>query len=190
MGNEGVMDRGDISGKVNRDLAFHVLNFGGGADSTAMVLKVLNDELPSPDAILFADTGWERDGTHENVERLRVDIEAKGIDFAIVSDGNIRERAIDLGVSLPVYVNPSRYETVAGRRELLIKDARKSYRNEKRKKEQFPDLFPEFLVTEEAFLEAVLRDFDAQVAEGKITDGWLEMKTTQLRRGCTYRHKI
>lgn len=184
------MDRLSIEERVERDLAFHILNFGGGRDSTAMVLKVLNDELAPPDAILFADTGWERAGTHANVDRFADRIRDKGIEFAVVSDGNIRERALDLKVSLPVFTNASRYATVADRRELRREEARKAYRDERKKKDLFPNLFPDFLVTEDEFVAAVLEKFEADVEAGIIQDGWLEMRTTQMRRGCTHRHKI
>lgn len=45
----------------------HVVAFGGGVDSTAMVIGLVNQRLPI-DLILFADTGAERPETYEHIK--------------------------------------------------------------------------------------------------------------------------
>ena len=45
----------------------HVVAFGGGVDSTAMVIGLVNRKQPI-DLILFADTGAERPETYEHIE--------------------------------------------------------------------------------------------------------------------------
>ncbi len=46
-----------------------VVSFGGGVDSTAMLIEMKNRGI-RPDVILFADTGAERPATYNNVERI------------------------------------------------------------------------------------------------------------------------
>jgi len=46
-----------------------VLSFGGGVQSTAMLLMVHEGTLPKPDVVIFADTGSELPETLEHIER-------------------------------------------------------------------------------------------------------------------------
>ena len=48
-----------------------MLSLGGGLQSTTLLLLSLHGKLPKIDFALFADTGWERQATYENVEMLR-----------------------------------------------------------------------------------------------------------------------
>ena len=43
-----------------------VVSFGGGVDSTAMLIEMKNRGI-RPDVILFADTGAERPGTYIHI---------------------------------------------------------------------------------------------------------------------------
>ena len=110
----------------------HMLNVGLGIQSTAAALMCINGDLPRPDAFIFADTGWERQGTYENFKLLKPLADDAGIPFHVVSAGkNIREEQLKYDVAhveLPYYCDPSRFETVEGKRELLIKDVKKAYR--------------------------------------------------------------
>ena len=45
----------------------HIVAFGGGVDSTAMVIGLVNRKQPI-DLILFADTGAERPETYKHIE--------------------------------------------------------------------------------------------------------------------------
>ena len=171
----------------------HGLNVGLGVQSTATALMCINGDLPRPDAFLFADTGWEREGTYDNLERLKPLVEAADIPFHVVSGGNIREHQLDAEldrVELPYYCDPSRYETVEGRRELLIKDIKKAYKKRQRDmtKTGQPELFDD--ITLEEYLEVALLDFDRKFKEGIITDGWMQMSVTTLGRQCTQKFKI
>ena len=46
-----------------------VLSFGGGVQSTAMLLMVHEGILPRPDVVMFADTGSELPETIEHIEK-------------------------------------------------------------------------------------------------------------------------
>ena len=48
-----------------------VISLGGGIQSTTLVLMNLHDEIDPPASFaIFADTGWERKATYENVAAL------------------------------------------------------------------------------------------------------------------------
>ena len=73
-----------------------IISLGGGVQSTAMVLMSLHGELPRAACAIFADTGWEREATYQNIRTL-TDY-AKGFDFPVytVGNDNIREKALNL----------------------------------------------------------------------------------------------
>jgi hypothetical protein len=78
--------------------ALRVLSFGGGVQSTAMLLMALHREIgPLPDAVIMADTGWEGVRTYAHVEwtREQVNRMTNGqVQFIVTSGGNIREDQI------------------------------------------------------------------------------------------------
>ncbi len=50
--------------------AVTIVAFGGGTDSTAMLVEMVNRREPRPYAILFADTGGEHPHTYRHVEQF------------------------------------------------------------------------------------------------------------------------
>ena len=166
----------------------HGLNVGLGVQSTATALMCINGDLPKPDFFIFADTGWEREGTYENLQRLKPIAEKAGIPFHVVENGNIRENQMDAAIArteLPYYANPSRFETIEGKRELLIKDIKKAHRKESKNSDMLFDV-----ASLEDMLEIALIDFDDKVASGLIRAGYMEMSVTRLGRQCTEKYKI
>ena len=175
------------------DYHAHLLNVGLGIQSTAAALMCVNGDLPRPNAFIFADTGWEREGTYENLERLKPIAEDASIPFHVVSAGNIRKEQLDYeayrtDTILPYYCDPSRFETVEGKRELLIKDVKKAHRKHDLQEKKGQPVLVNFDL--EDMLEVALADFDRKVSEGKITDGFMEMEVTMLGRQCTHKYKI
>jgi len=61
-----------------------VVSFGGGVQSTALALMVLNGDMPRPDAFVYADTGDEPVAVNEHVERWKARLEAAGYEFAVL----------------------------------------------------------------------------------------------------------
>jgi len=61
-----------------------VLSFGGGVQSTAMVLMVLEGTLPIPDLIIHSDTGAEMPYTYEITNKIKSLCDANKIPFVIV----------------------------------------------------------------------------------------------------------
>jgi len=55
----------------------HIVAFGGGVDSTAMIIGLINKNLPI-DLILFADTGAEKPHTYEHIKTFSYWLKEKG----------------------------------------------------------------------------------------------------------------
>ena len=68
-------------------MSFSVLSFGGGVNSTALLLHLLDTEQPL-DLVLFADTGGELPRTYEHVEEVQRWCDAHGLRFVRVSNGS------------------------------------------------------------------------------------------------------
>lgn len=173
-------------------LRYHALNFGLGVQSTVMVLMGLNGELPRPDVIVFADPMWEAQKSYENLEHIRPMIEKSGVPFEIVSAGNIREDGIKLHrIEMPFFINSTRYETVEGKMELLIKDTTKAWKKEQKRKEQLQqDLFAKEQLSLEETIHHACTMFGQKVQAGEIKSGWMDMNTSQIGRQCTAKYKI
>ncbi len=71
-----------------------ILSFGGGVQSTVLVLMAANGEIPRPDYILFADTGNESQATYEHIWEVATYATLNGLAFHVVSAGNIAEDVI------------------------------------------------------------------------------------------------
>lgn len=72
----------------------HVLNLGAGVQSTTMLLLACEGRLPKPDAVIFADTGWEPREVYDHLEWLTAHAEGHGIEIHKVSNGNIKGDAL------------------------------------------------------------------------------------------------
>lgn len=169
----------------------NALNVGLGIQSTAAGLMCINKDLPRPTCFIFADTQWERQGTYANLKRFKLMAENAGIPFHIVTGGNIRERQLDPNsgrTELPYYCDASRFETVAGKRNLLIKDVKKTHKKMLEKLKTQISLFKEPILDD--YMVPALAEFDLKVLEGDITDGWKDMEITTLVRQCTLKYKI
>ncbi|MCT6924588.1 phosphoadenosine phosphosulfate reductase family protein, partial [Metasolibacillus sp.] len=72
----------------------HVLSFGGGTQSTALLLMALKGEINGviPDYIIFSDTGWEPRSIYNWVDKVNSYIKQKyGREIIFTNGGNIRE---------------------------------------------------------------------------------------------------
>lgn len=72
----------------------HVLSYGGGTQSTAMLLMALKGEFEGviPDYIIFSDTGWEPRSIYEWVNKVNKHIKEKyDREIIFTNGGNIRE---------------------------------------------------------------------------------------------------
>ena len=68
-----------------------VLSLGAGVQSTAVLLMMIEGELPKADAVIFADTGWEPIAVYDHLKKLELLMAKNNLPFYKVSAGNIRE---------------------------------------------------------------------------------------------------
>lgn len=72
----------------------HVLSYGGGTQSTALLLMALKGKINGviPDYIIFSDTGWEPKSIYKWVDKVNAYIKEKyGREIIFTNGGNIRE---------------------------------------------------------------------------------------------------
>lgn len=81
----------------------HVLSYGGGTQSTALLLMALEGEINGiiPDYIIFSDTGWEPNSIYEWVNKVNDYIKKKyNREIIFTNGGNLRDdllKAAEIG---------------------------------------------------------------------------------------------
>ncbi|MDG4795068.1 hypothetical protein [Micromonospora sp. WMMD1082] len=71
------------------------LSLGAGVQSSTVLLLAAQGRIPTFDAAVFADTGWEPDAVYRHLDRLATIADRAGIPLVRVSAGNIRADALD-----------------------------------------------------------------------------------------------
>lgn len=97
-----------------------VLSLGAGVQSTTLLYMAIEKVIEPFDAAIFADTGWEPEGVYNHLEKLKPVIESAGIPLYIVSNGNIREDALNPEhrfASMPIFVQNPDGSKGMGRRQ-------------------------------------------------------------------------
>lgn len=105
----------------------HVLSYGGGTQSTALLLMALKGEINNvqPDFIIFSDTGWEPQPIYDWVNMVNDYIKRKyNKEIIIVRDRNIRDDIInaDTGktnkfMTIPAFIKKPDGTVGLGRRQ-------------------------------------------------------------------------
>lgn len=101
-----------------------VLSFGAGVQSTTLLRMMILGEVEPADHAIFSDTGWEPQSVYDNMKKMRLEAEKAGIEFHVVSNGNIREEALDPSngfASMPVHVIGLEGKPIIGRRQCTKK---------------------------------------------------------------------
>lgn len=97
-----------------------VLSLGAGVQSTTLLRMIIHGELPPVDHAIFSDTGWEPQAVYQHLEVLKKECEDAGIPLHIVSNGNIRDDALDPAhgfASMPLHIRNQKGEPAIGRRQ-------------------------------------------------------------------------
>jgi hypothetical protein len=105
---------------VTNVIRLTVLSLGAGVQSTVLALMAAEGILPKPDAMIFADTGWEPRRVYEHLDRLAEVTWAAGIRLHRVSSGNLRDDAINPAhryASVPYFVRNADSSEGMGRRQ-------------------------------------------------------------------------
>jgi len=97
-----------------------ILSFGAGVQSSTLLRMAIAEEIEPVQHAIFSDTGWEPKAVYEHMKDMRVLAEAAGIEFHIVSNGNIRDDTLnpDHGfASMPVHTVNQDGQPTLGRRQ-------------------------------------------------------------------------
>jgi len=97
-----------------------VLSLGAGVQSTTLLYMMIAGEVEPADHVIFADTGWEPKAVYEHLDRLRVLIEEAGMEFHLVSKGNIRNDFFDGTshfASMPLHIRNGEGKKAMARRQ-------------------------------------------------------------------------
>jgi hypothetical protein len=97
-----------------------VLSFGAGVQSSTLLRMAIAGEIEPVQHAIFADTGWEPKPVYEHMQQMRTLAEAAGIEFHIVSAGNIKDDLFDADArfaSMPVHVVNLEGNGAMGRRQ-------------------------------------------------------------------------
>lgn len=82
---------------------FKSLSWGCGTQSTALAAMSALGDMPKLDAIITADTGWERKKTYEIRDFYKGWLEERGIPVYIVSSGNVRNDGAKEHIHIPFW---------------------------------------------------------------------------------------
>lgn len=96
------------------------LSLGAGVQSTTLALLAIEGDLPKPDVAIFADTGWEPAAVYRQVDRIAEALTAAGVEFIKVSNGDLRNDAINPEhryASIPYFVRNPDGSDGMGRRQ-------------------------------------------------------------------------
>jgi hypothetical protein len=96
-----------------------VLSFGAGVQSSTLLRMAIAGEIEPVQHAIFSDTGWEPKAVYEHMKDMRVLAEAAGIEFHIVSNGNIRDDLFNPDArfaSMPLHIiNPQGSDAMSRR---------------------------------------------------------------------------
>jgi len=97
-----------------------ILSLGAGVQSTTLLRMIIHGELPPVQHAIFSDTGWEPQAVYQHLETLKAECDNAGIPLHIVSNGNIRQDALNPEqrfASMPIHIRRQDGKPAIGRRQ-------------------------------------------------------------------------
>lgn len=164
----------------------NVLSLGAGTQSSAMALMAAHGDLPRPDYIIFADTGWEPKHVYEWLEKLKKELSKFDLEVITVSHGNIYEdtlRSIETGertASMPFYTKNK--ET--GEKGIVMRQCTAEYKIQPiyKKIRELLGYEPKQQVKELVYMwKGITTDEIARLRES--TDKWIKFKYPLFEKG-------
>lgn len=104
---------------IESEYPIRTLSFGAGVQSSTLLRMAIAGEIEPIKHAIFADTGWEPQGVYEHMNKMRTLAESAGIEFHIVSNGNILSDMFDEDAhfgGMPVHVVNESGNAAMGRR--------------------------------------------------------------------------
>lgn len=102
------------------DYPIRVLSFGAGVQSTTLLRMMIAGEIEPVKHVIFSDTGWEPAAVYEHLQVMKGEALNAGMQFHIVSAGNIRDDALNPSkrfASMPLHVINRKGDPAMGRRQ-------------------------------------------------------------------------
>jgi hypothetical protein len=102
------------------DYPIRVLSLGAGVQSTTLLRMCIAGEVEPITHAVFSDTGWEPRAVYDHLTKIRKETEAAGIEFHLVSQGNIRDDALNPNhrcASMPLHLLNENGQPAMGRRQ-------------------------------------------------------------------------
>lgn len=87
---------------------FRVISWGCGVQSTTLAVMSALGDLPRVDAVITADTGWERALTYEMRDFYAECLRERGLRVEIVSSGNVRDAGLNTDLHIPFWTATGR----------------------------------------------------------------------------------
>ncbi len=88
-----------------------VFSFGAGVQSTTILIMICKGEIPKPDLVVFADTGWEPQKVYDHLEWCIEYAKKYNVEIKILKEKNIKQDIIEASqnkktfVPLPFFVD-------------------------------------------------------------------------------------
>lgn len=104
-----------------------VISLGAGVQSTALLLMSLNGDIEPADRAIFSDTMWEPKSVYNHLDRLMEYAKKMNFPIDIVSAGNIRKDALDMGkrfASMPLFTK----DLKSGKVSILRRQCTREYK--------------------------------------------------------------
>jgi hypothetical protein len=105
-----------------------IISLGAGVQSTALVLMSIHGDLERADRAIFSDTGWEPKEVYNHLDRLIEYSKKNNFEIEVVSNGNIRNDAINEDghrfASMPLFIK----NETSGEISMLRRQCSKEYK--------------------------------------------------------------
>lgn len=120
---------------------YRFLSLGAGVQSSTLLVLAAHGRIPTFDAAIFSDTGWEPAAVYKHLDRLTGIAERAGIPIVRVGAGHIRNDALDPShrfASMPLFTLGPNGERGMARRQCTTEYKIKPIKKEVRRRLGYP----------------------------------------------------
>ncbi len=121
--------------------AYRMLSLGAGVQSTTALLLAATGRIPTFDAVVFADPGWESAQVYAHLDRLEGVADQAGMPLVRVTAGNIKRDALDPShrfASMPLFTLGPNGERGMARRQCTSEYKIRPIKKEVRRRLNYP----------------------------------------------------